>query len=378
MCFLEQVKKVSFVVSLFSVEKSILTYTVDFFLIRKISTSIARTNMKTTKKQNSLFSKRRGVSPILATVILLGISVVGGGLAFAVFSSGMTTASQNNVIAIENAQAVKGTGHADITATVKNAGGKPWAAVEMTVSKTELSEPILYESLHENVVGCAEVEGADETDELAEMNANGICLGTGNGGDEGAADGNRDNPMRAQWLISLDKSSTGDNNDREDDVADKGEGAAVGRKLVFQSKDDLRTIQVLNGTAVAPLFGMEDQNGSTTPSGNTEETCSPNSDTYVDCTAVFQELDSSTDGYIFCNKPDDTVQCKVFTHTNIKDDPISSGESVYFYADAFTKEIPGLHNQVVRVGDNIVVNIASEDVDGGTARVQTIIKVIGS
>ncbi len=335
---------------------------------------MARTNMKTTKKQNSLFSKRRGVSPILATVILLGIAVVGGGLAFAVFSSGMTTASQNNVIAIENAQAVKGTDHADITATVKNAGGKPWTSIEMTVAKTELSEPILYESLHENVAGCA-------TDSETLINSDGICEGTGDG-TEGAPDGNRDNPMRAQWLITLDKASG-----NEEDVADKGEGAAVGRKLVFQDKDDLRTIQVLNGTAVAVLFGghgvATGQIGTSNYDGNidTADFCSPTVGTFADCTAAFKALDASTDGFIYCQGSDDddiAAECKVFTHTNIKDDPISSGESVYFYADAFVQEIPGLHNQLLRVGDNVVVNIAAEDVDGGSARVQTIIKVTGS
>lgn len=324
--------------------------------------------MKTTKKQNSLFSKRRGVSPILATVILLGIAVVGGGLAFAVFSSGMTTASQNNVIAIENAQAVKGTGHADITATVKNAGGKPWQAIEMTVSKTELSEPILYESLHENVAGCNDAAGTCQD---------------GEDSDASGAAGGRDNPMRAQWIVALDKKSGVDGD------ADPGEGAAVGRKLVFQSKDDLRTVLILNGTSVAPLFGGEDQNKETTLSQAMQDlgitACTPSAaggSFTGDCTAVFQALDSSTDGNIFCREGADgsdiAAECEVFTHTNLGDDPISSGESIYFYADAFTKEIPGLNNQILRVGDNIVVNIAAEDVDGGSARVQTIIKVTGS
>ncbi|NIP62695.1 MAG: hypothetical protein GWN01_03635 [Nitrosopumilaceae archaeon] len=321
--------------------------------------------MKTTKKQNSLFSKRRGVSPILATVILLGIAVVGGGLAFAVFSSGITTASQNNVIAIENAQAVKGTDHADITATVKNAGGKPWSSIQMTVAKTELSEPILYESLHENVAGC--------DDGISGTPAAGDC----DDDDKNVAD-NRANPMRAQWLITLDKASG------TDDQADFGEGAAVGRKLVFDDKDDNRTIQILNGTAVARLFGQSSSDNS--HSLNSDMTVCDVSSSQANCIATFQELDSSTDGEaIYCDPGTDAQKaagifatCKVFTHTNIADDPISSGESVYFYADAFVKEITGLNNQVLRVGDNVVVNIASEDVDGGTARVQTIIKVTGS
>ncbi|MFB5622928.1 MAG: archaellin/type IV pilin N-terminal domain-containing protein, partial [Nitrosarchaeum sp.] len=99
-------------------------------------------------------NSRRAVSPILATVILLGISVVAGGLVFSIFTTGAATASTTNTIVIENAQAVKGSGHADLTATIKNGGSKPWTTVEMTVSKSDLSEPLLYESLHENIQGC--------------------------------------------------------------------------------------------------------------------------------------------------------------------------------------------------------------------------------
>ena len=42
-----------------------------------------------------------------------------------------------------------------------------------------------------------------------------------------------------------------------------------------------------------------------------------------------------------------------------------------------TDQIGGLDNQVVRVGDAIVVNIATENADGGTSRVQSVIKVTG-
>jgi hypothetical protein len=295
---------------------------------------------------------------------------------FSVFSSGSAAAGSTDVIAIQNAQAVKGTSHADITATVKNAGSQPWTSVEMTVGKSELSEPILYESLHENVVGCKAKVGT----------LDGKCDGTGNGGTEGEAAGNRDNPLRAQWIISLDKSSSAADSDRADGVVDKGEGASVGRKLVFQSKDDLRSIQVINGTSIAVLFGGEDQNGNEGTTGylgniDTADFCTVSVGSWEDCSDAFKALDSSTKGIIQCTGSSDddiAATCNVFTHTNIKDEPISPGQSVYFYADAFTNEIPGLDNQVLRVGDNIVVNIASENAEGGTARVQTIIKVAGT
>ena len=100
-----------------------------------------------------------------------------------------------------------------------------------------------------------------------------------------------------------------------------------------------------------------------------------------DCTAVFKALDPSTKGIIQCRSvpTDDDIaaECKVFTHTNIKDSPIGTGQSIYFYADVLTQEIPGLDNQIVRVGDNLVVNVSTENADGGTARVQSIIKVTG-
>lgn len=331
------------------------------------------TNDKQTKK--FVLKNRRAISPILATVVLLGITVVAGGLVFSLFSTSAASSSNTDVIAIQNAQAVKGTSHADLTATVKNAGSQPWTSIEMTVGKSELSEPILYESLHENVVGCSDAT-ADET-EFSTLGKK--CDGTGNGGTEGAPAGGRDNPLRAQWLISLDKTSGS-----ADDVADKGEGAAVGRKLVFQSKDDLRTFTILNGTAVSSLFtgGKGPNDTFSTYAGNIDTADKCTLSGVTDCSDTFKALDSSTKGKIFCeaNTSDDDIvaKCYAFTHTNIKDSPISPGQSVYFYADAFTNEISGLNNQVLRVGDNIVVNIASENGDGGTARVQTIIKVAGT
>lgn len=312
--------------------------------------------------QNTNLGKRRGVSPILATVILLGVTVVGGGVTFALLSSGTQTASSQNIIAIENAQAIKGTDHADITATIKNAGTKPWVKLEMTVSKSELSEPLLYESLHENVSGCDAGTYSATACKDGEASVSG-------------ATSNRENPLRAQWIAHLDKTGG------ETNKADPGEGISVGRKYVFDNKDDYRTVTILNGTAVSPLFGGVDQDGNTALSTKMVNAgitaCSPATDT--DCTTQFDALDPIS-GNVFCSSSTDntvTATCRVFTHTNIEDSPIAPGSSKYFYADAFTKEVPGLNNQVVRVGDALVVNLVAIDVDGGDTRAQTIIKVAG-
>lgn len=298
--------------------------------------------------------RRRAISPILAVIVLLGITVVAGGLVFSVFSTSATSAASADVISIQNAQAIKGTSHSDVTVTVKNAGGQPWEKVEMTISKSELSEPILYESLHEVVQGCT---GTVST-----------CVD----GEAKAAKA-RDNPLRAQWLASLDKTSG------TTDQVDFGEGIAAGRKLVFDNKDDNRTIEILNATHVSKLFG--DPNGLAANSAMT--TCSPGTDT--DCSAIFKELDPSVSGNIYCTAGTATqlkagvyATCKVYTHQSIVNEPISSGASVYFYADAFTSEVKGLNNQVVRVGDNLVANIFATTTSGGEARVQTILKVSGT
>lgn len=309
--------------------------------------------MTNNEQKKFALKRRRAISPILAVVVLLGITVVAGGLVFSVFSTSATTASSADVIAIQNAQAIKGSGHSDVTVTIKNAGGQPWSKVQMTIAKSELSEPILYESLHEVVQGCT---GAVAT-----------CVDG-----KSTAAGGRDNPLRAQWLASLDKSSG------TTDQVDYGEGIAAGRKLVFDNKDDQRKISILNGTHVSKLFG--DPNG--LGADSTMSTCTPGTDT--DCTSVFTDLDPKVKGKIYCSaataaqaKAGTYATCKIFTHQNIVDSPISSGQSVYFYADAFTSDVSGLDNQVVRVGDNLVANIFATNTDGGEARVQTIIKVSG-
>ncbi|QLH07291.1 archaellin/type IV pilin N-terminal domain-containing protein [Nitrosopumilus ureiphilus] len=307
--------------------------------------------MTNNEQKKFALKRRRAISPILAVIVLLGITVVAGGLVFSVFSTSATTASSADVIAIQNVQAIKGTGHADITATVKNAGGQPWTKIEMTVSKSELSEPILYESLHEVFQGC---DGTPD--------ASGNCA-------EGDAK-ERDNPMRAQWLGSLDKTggTTGE--------ADKGEGIAAGRKLVFEPKDSYRTIKILNGTSVGEAFGVKAP--SATYTGDLTA-CTLTSSWSNGCTATLKELDSSVGGNIACKLTSDSVdgECKAYTHQDITGSPIGTGQSVYFYADVFTNEITGLNNQVVRVGDNLVANIFATNADGGETRVQTIIKVTG-
>jgi flagellin-like protein len=306
----------------------------------------------TPQHTNKMFGKRRAVSPILATVILLGITVVGGGLAYSLMAQGSNAASSQNIITLENAQAVKGTSHADLTATIKNGGSKPWKTVEMTVAKSDLAEPILYEALHENVMGCK----------------TGTC---NNGASGGTIEGKIDNPLRSQWLAHLDISGGTAN------VVDKGEGISAGRKFVIStSESSYRDTLVPNGTALAKLMT------STVTNNNIDNALegTVTSTSYVNVGALFKALDPSVDGDIWCKRVNadasDGITCKVFTHQKISA-PISPGQSVQIYADAFTKDVPGLNNQKVQSGDALVVNIVATAEDGSTARYQTVIKVTG-
>ncbi|MGQ0772010.1 MAG: archaellin/type IV pilin N-terminal domain-containing protein, partial [Nitrososphaerota archaeon] len=308
---------------------------------------------------------QRAVSPILATVLLLGITVVGGGLAYSLMAQGSSAASTQTIITLENAQAVKGTSHSDVTATIKNGGSVPWKQLEMTVAKGELSEPILYEALHENVAGCSVAM------------TSGACTGGT------AADLTLDNPLRAQWLASL---NTGGETTK---VVDNGEGIAAGRKFVVSTSDpSLRSVQILNGTWIAKAFGdttLTDVTNKLKNSAGTTVSCDATTTTWTDCGQVFKALDAATvignsngDG-IECHKDpnlNDAIECKVFTHYKIAA-PIQPGSSFQIYADAFTADVPGLKNLKVQSGDGLVVNIVAIGENGSTARYQTIIKVVG-
>ncbi|MEW6043254.1 MAG: hypothetical protein AB1608_03235 [Thermoproteota archaeon] len=305
--------------------------------------------------------KRLGVSPILATVVLLGITVVGGGLTFAVFSQGLNTSTSQTLIALENAQAVKGTSHADLTATIKNTGSKPLTKIEMTVAKSELSEPLLYEALHENVLGCDALCSNSGVKPLSSPN-------------------NNDNPLRAQWIAHLD--ITGQNKD----VADRGEGISAGRKFEFTTGDlSLRTIVVPNGTSVQKLMVDTGGERAKTNIPSTDICTIADATNWVNCATFFNALDPSTGRYtnIACKGAGlstditkDNIECKAFSHRKLSA-PLGPGQSLQIYADVFTKSVTGLNNQVVNAGDGIVVNLVATADDGSSTRTQTVIKVTG-
>ena len=79
-----------------------------------------RTVMKAMAKRS------RGISPLIATIILIAITVVGGLLVYSIFTSTSNTMSAKALVSVETVDLVKDTGgNANFNIVIKNAGNKP-------------------------------------------------------------------------------------------------------------------------------------------------------------------------------------------------------------------------------------------------------------
>jgi len=73
-----------------------------------------------------LFTCRKGISPLIATIILIAICVAGGLLVYTIFFSTSGTISAKGQLTVEAVDLVKQTdGAAAFTITIKNSGNKP-------------------------------------------------------------------------------------------------------------------------------------------------------------------------------------------------------------------------------------------------------------
>jgi len=91
-----------------------------------------------------VIKKRKAVSPVLAVVVLLGITVVAGGLVFTTFGQISSTASETNAISVleTNLQVVKD--HGSLSMTIKNIGTKSWKSVSINAYKGEIPQVFFY------------------------------------------------------------------------------------------------------------------------------------------------------------------------------------------------------------------------------------------
>ena len=88
---------------------------------------------------------KRGLSPLLAVVILLGVTVAAGGAVFSIYNQQAKGLDSNMSMRIDNAQANVLTEHGDFTATITNTGTQAWTEISVALH-TGLGEhpPLLY------------------------------------------------------------------------------------------------------------------------------------------------------------------------------------------------------------------------------------------
>jgi flagellin-like protein len=79
--------------------------------------------------------KIRAISPLIATIILIAITIVGGLLIYNLFFATSSTASSTSAISVQNIDLVVpgGTGNAQFSITIKNTGNKPIIGYTITV-----------------------------------------------------------------------------------------------------------------------------------------------------------------------------------------------------------------------------------------------------
>lgn len=87
-----------------------------------------RKNMST-----KLFEDERGISNLIATLILIGVAVVGGGFAYTVFRNQASTTTTSADLQVQGLDAVRTDGTAYLSTTVKNVGTQQLVGITVTV-----------------------------------------------------------------------------------------------------------------------------------------------------------------------------------------------------------------------------------------------------
>jgi flagellin-like protein len=79
--------------------------------------------------------KRRAISPLIATIILIAICISGGLLVYSAFFSTAGTLSAKGQVTVEAMDLVKNTeGHVNFSIVVKNTGNKPVTTLTVTLN----------------------------------------------------------------------------------------------------------------------------------------------------------------------------------------------------------------------------------------------------
>lgn len=94
-----------------------------------------------------LLTKRRAVSPILATVLLLGVTVVTATLVLTTFTQASSTAIESSGITVLDTNLIATDEHGSFSLTIKNSGTKAWNSVAINAYKGQLPAVIFYRPL---------------------------------------------------------------------------------------------------------------------------------------------------------------------------------------------------------------------------------------
>lgn len=81
-------------------------------------------------------SRVRGISPLIATLLLIMITIVGGSLVYVAFSSQASSVSGSAEFQVQSLDAVKAGGVGVASATVKNVGTVKLTSVTVTIKAT--------------------------------------------------------------------------------------------------------------------------------------------------------------------------------------------------------------------------------------------------
>lgn len=91
--------------------------------------------------------QRRGISPLLATVILLGVTVAGGASVYGYYTSTqnvLSAAATSDGISVTNINAVTTDTHGTLDFTITNIGDKSWTSIAVLAQKGEVPKRIFY------------------------------------------------------------------------------------------------------------------------------------------------------------------------------------------------------------------------------------------
>jgi len=274
--------------------------------------------------------KRKGLSPLLATVILIGVTVAAGGAVYSIYTGSSTAASASNTIQIETVNAVKGSNHADFTATVKNVGTSPWKSLEIWVGKEAGSRPVLYEELHEIA--------------------------------RGDANGDLDNPLRAEAIA----------------VLSDGTPAALGRKFVLETGTSLpksRDVTAYPSAQVTDLKALDGKWSGATVS------CASGADTKTDLDGIQCK--------IFTGKrlsqpiaPGQTIRvyADMLLPNQLRTTEDAPSEILVNLSGTLGTGNNPMGNPIIdlNLGDELVVNVKAVTVDGQEVQTQSVVRLIGA